>query len=133
MGFRALRSIDESRKMATEAGFAEFVHKQSQLGPRLKYRKMFGEFGFHLDGKFVAVACDNMFFVKPTDALKKIAPKLPSKSPYEGAKPYAVADGLLDKPTQLKRLLIETAARLPDPKPRKSTKSKSKRGSRKGV
>jgi TfoX/Sxy family transcriptional regulator of competence genes len=24
--------------------------------------KMFGEYGFHLDGKFIALACDNSFF-----------------------------------------------------------------------
>ena len=103
--------------MATEPRFAEFVGEQAGLGSRFTCRKMFGEYGFHLDGKFVALACDDSLFVKPTDALADL--DLPMRPPYPGAKPYAVADELLDDPSRLQQLLLETAAMLPEPKPKK--------------
>lgn len=48
--------------MATEKTFVEHVMDVAALGSRLTSRKMFGEYGFHLDGKFVAMACDNSLF-----------------------------------------------------------------------
>jgi TfoX/Sxy family transcriptional regulator of competence genes len=83
---------------------------------------MFGEYGFHLDGKFVALACDNSFFIKMTDALGVHEVNLPMRPPYPGAKPYPVADELLDKPALLREVLLDTAAWLPEPKPRKTGK-----------
>jgi TfoX/Sxy family transcriptional regulator of competence genes len=29
---------------------------------------MFGEYGFHLDGKFIALACENSFFIKEEES-----------------------------------------------------------------
>jgi len=109
--------------MATEPSFVEYVIDQAGLGDRLRYRKMFGEYGFHLDGKFVAMACDNSFFLKATPALAKHGLDLPARPPYPGAKPYPVADELLDQPQKLRRVLQDTAAQLPAPKagnPRRS-------------
>ena len=102
--------------MSTEESFVEFVVDQARLGGRLTCRKMFGEYGFHLDGKFVALACDDSFFVKPTSASAKL--DLPQRPPYPGAKPYPVADELLDDPERLSRFLLDTAALLPEPKPK---------------
>lgn len=103
-----------------EPQFVEFVHEQSGLGSRLSYRRMFGEYGFHLDGDFVAMACDNTLFIKPTDAMGNLGIDLPTRPPHPGAKPYAVADRLLDDATQLRQLLVETGPSLPVPKPKKS-------------
>lgn len=108
--------------MATDPSFVEYVLDQSGLQGRLTSRKMFGEFGFHLDGKFVALACSNSFFVKASDAIEVLGLKLPMRPPYSGAKPYPVADELLDEPDQLQRFLLETAKLLPEPKPKKSKK-----------
>lgn len=105
--------------MATESSFAEFVLDQAGLGDRFRGRKMFGEYGFHLDGKFVALACDNSFFIKETAAIKDHELGLPYRSPYPGAKPYPVADELLDDPDLLNKLLCDTANLLPEPKPKK--------------
>jgi TfoX/Sxy family transcriptional regulator of competence genes len=91
--------------MATELQFVEFVHEQSGLGARLSYRKMFGEYGFHLDGKFVAMACDDTLFIKPTDSIGNLGFDLPSRPPYPGAKHAHLMDqasnNLLD-PTALR-------------------------------
>ncbi len=113
--------------MPTDPSFVEFVLDTANLGPRLTGRKMFGEYGFHLDGKFVALACDNSFFLKQTPALAANGLDLPTRPPYTGAKPYPVADELLDTPELLTRLLLETASLLPEPKPKtRATRGRGK-------
>ncbi|MGE0646276.1 MAG: TfoX/Sxy family protein [Nitrospira sp.] len=111
--------------MGTNQSIVEHIVDQADLADRLTYRKMFGEYGFHLDGKFVALACDNSFFIKATKAIANHGLMLPERPPYPGAKPYPVADELLDKPELLTRVLIDTAALLPEPKPKKPRERKS--------
>ena len=111
--------------MATEQSFVDNILDQAGLGDRLAYRKMFGEYGLYLDGKMVALACDDTFFLKPTDALAAHGLDLPTRPPYPGARPHPVADELLDDPSALRQFLLDTADRLPTPKP-KSPKKKSK-------
>jgi TfoX/Sxy family transcriptional regulator of competence genes len=105
--------------MATKQSFIDHVLDQANLGDRLRSRKMFGEFGFHLDGKFIALACDGSFFVKETEAIRNHGLNLPYRPPYPGAKPYPVADELLDDSDLLKQLLCDSAELLPAPKPKK--------------
>lgn len=83
---------------------------------------MFGEYGFHLDGKFVALVCDASLFVKATRAIENHGLDLPMRSPYPNAKPYPVADELLDDPELLREVFLDTAALLPEPKPKKPGK-----------
>ena len=85
---------------------------------------MFGEYAFYLDGKVVAFACDNSLFVKPSRAADSIAPGLPRRPPYPGAKDYPVADELLDDTDSLRHLITETAALMPAPGPKKARKPK---------
>lgn len=111
--------------MATDQGFVDYVVEQAGLGARLTSRKIFGEYAFYLDGKIVAYACDNSLFVKPSEASARLAPGLPQRPPYPGAKDYPVADELLDDADALRRLVLETAALMPLPKPKKLRKTKS--------
>jgi TfoX/Sxy family transcriptional regulator of competence genes len=111
--------------MATDESFINHVMTRAGLGSRFTCRKMFGEYGFHLDGKFVALASDNRFFIKHTAAISENGLELPTRSPYPGAKPYPLADELLGKPAILKRLLLDTAASLPEPKPKHKTGRKT--------
>lgn len=113
--------------MATEPSFVAHVVDQAGLGNRFVPRKMFGEYGFHLDGKFIALACENSFFIKETAALAQHGIALPSRPPYPGAKPYPMADELLDNPPLLQRVLLDTAACLPEPKPKGATKRKARK------
>ncbi len=108
--------------MATDQDFIDYVAEQAGLGERLTRRKMFGEYAFYVDGKVVAFACDNSLFVKPSSAAKKLAPDLPQRPPYPGAKDYPVADELLDDADALRRLLLETATLMPEPRPKKPRK-----------
>ncbi len=108
--------------MATDADFISHVADEVRLGARLTHRKMFGEYALYVDGKVVAFACDNSLFIKPSAAAARLAPRLPQRPPYPGAKDYPVADELLDDPEALRRLMVETAKLMPAPKPPKSPK-----------
>lgn len=105
--------------MATERSFVDYVTEVAGLGSRLTHKKLFGEYALYLDGKVVAFACDNSLFIKPSRAVETLAPDLPKGPPYPEAKDYPIADELLDDPEALRRLIEETAALMPLPKPRK--------------
>jgi TfoX/Sxy family transcriptional regulator of competence genes len=104
--------------MATERSFVDYVIEQSGLDGRLTCKRMFGEYGIYIDGKIVAFACDNSLFIKAADATTALTASLPRRPPYPGAKPYPVADELLDDADQLHALLVATAKAMPEPKPR---------------
>lgn len=104
--------------MATDAGFVAFVAEQAGLGPRLTSKKMFGEYGIYVDGKMVALACDDQLFIKPLPSTAALYEGLPLEQPYPQAKPHPVIDALLDEPDRLRALLLATAAAVPEPKPK---------------
>ncbi|RLM50102.1 TfoX domain-containing protein [Halobellus sp. Atlit-31R] len=108
--------------MGTEQSFVDYVAEVAGLGSRLTRKKMFGEYALYLDGKVVAFACDNSLYIKPSKAATTLAPDLPQGPPYPGAKDYPVADELLDDPPALRRLIEDTAALMPLPKPKKNPK-----------
>ena len=120
--------------MATDRIFVDYIAEQLGLGARLTHKKMFGEYALYLDEKVVAFACDNSLFIKPTEVATKLAPELPQRPPYPGAKDYPVADELLDDGDELRRLIIATADALPAPKPKppkKLAKNVAKKAPRK--
>jgi TfoX/Sxy family transcriptional regulator of competence genes len=104
--------------MATDASFIEYVTDCAQLR-ELTSRKMFGEYALYLDGKVVALACDNSLFLKPTAAARAILKGEPAGMPFPGCKLHYCIDEALDDTPLLQRLLRETAAELPAPKPKK--------------
>lgn len=105
--------------MATDRSFIDYIADQIALGSRLTHRKMFGEYALYLDGKVVAFACDNSLFIKPSEAATRLAPDLPLRPPYPGAKDYPVADELIDDPDAIHTLILETALLMPVPKPKR--------------
>lgn len=110
--------------MATDLSFVEYVVEQSGLDDRITFKRMFGEYGIYIDGKVVAFACDNSLFVKAANATAELTASLPRRPPYPGAKPYPVADELLDDSDQLQALLLATASAMPEPKPKKPRKGR---------
>jgi TfoX/Sxy family transcriptional regulator of competence genes len=112
--------------MATSAEFVKYVAEQVGLGSRLTYKKLFGEYALYVDGKVTAFVCDNSLFIKPSRAVEALAPTLPKRPPYPVAKDYPVADELLDDTELLRRLITETAALMPAPKPKRKPKSEAK-------
>lgn len=113
--------------MATAPGFVEYVREQIGLGDRLACRKLFGEYALYVDDKVVAFLCDDSLFVKPSPAVAELAPGLPMRPPYPGAKDYPVADELLDDADALRALVLGTAERMPPPKPRRAAKRTPRR------
>ena len=114
--------------MATDRDFIDYVTEQAGLGGRLTSKKMFGEYALYLDGKVVGFACDNSLFIKPSAAAVALAPDLPRRPPYPGAKDYPVADELLDDTDALRRLIAATADLMPPPRPARPRKTRPTRG-----
>lgn len=106
--------------MATDLSFVEYVAEQAGLGDRLSHKRMFGEYGLYVDDKIVAFACDNSLFIKAAEATAAMTAALPKRPPYPGAKPYPVADELLDDAERLQALLLASFDALPAPKPKAS-------------
>ena len=104
--------------MPTDLGFLDYVVEQAGLGAALTYKRLFGEYALYLDGKVVAFACDNSLLLKPSEAATWLAPDLPGRPPYPGAREYPVLDELLVEPGALRRILRATAEALPLPKPK---------------
>lgn len=113
--------------MASSAGFLEYVRDQIGLGDALGWRKMFGEYALYLDERMVALVCDDMLYVKPTDAGRALLDDVDEVPPFPGAKLWWRMDELLDDGEQLRRLLRATAAALPPPKARKPAGPRKRR------
>lgn len=113
--------------MATDKDFVDYVVEQSGLGDALTYKKMFGEYAFYHGGKVVGLACDNSLFIKPSSATQALAPSLPQRPPYPGAKDFPVADELLDDADALMELILATSAALPLPGPKSPRRPRSKK------
>ena len=85
----------------------------------LSARKMFGEYALYLDGKVVALVCDDQLFLKSTAGAMAILPDCPTGAPYPGAKPHLRVTDALDDPDPVIAALRAIAADLPAPKPKK--------------
>lgn len=115
--------------MSSDVDFVRFVCEQAGLDERLTYRKMFGEYAVYLDGKVVALVCDNQLFVKPTEPGRALLPEPDEQRPFPEAKPYLRLAAELENRELLRRVLLATADALPEPKlkvPRKTAAAKKK-------
>ena len=91
----------------------------------LTARKMFGEYALYLDGKVVALVCDDQLFLKPTPGALAALPDCPQGIPYPGAKVHLLVTDALDDPDPVIAALKAIAADLPVPKPKKPKKPKN--------
>ena len=112
--------------MASTQDFVEYVCEQAGLPGKLSVKKMFGEYALSVEGKVVALVCDNQLFVKPTAAGKQLLGSVTEAPPYPGAKPHYLASEHLEDKELLMRLFLGTAAALPMPKPKKAPTTQSK-------
>jgi TfoX/Sxy family transcriptional regulator of competence genes len=98
-------------------------HLLDSLAPLpLSARKMFGEYALYLDGKVVALVCDDQLFLKPTAGALSALPDCPQGHPYPGAKLHLLVTDALDDPDQIVTTLKAIAADLPTPKAKKPKK-----------
>lgn len=116
--------------MASSKEFVEYIVDQLADAGGITYRKMFGEYGIYCDGKIFALVCDDRFYVKITNAGRKICPGLEEVPPYDGAKPYFLVEEIDDR-EKLAELAAETCKELPVPKPKKKKAERNKDGEEK--
>ncbi len=107
--------------MASSMEFVEFAIEQLKAAGNIYCRKMFGEYGWYCDGKFMGVICDNQLFVKITPETGSAFPDVPKVSPYEGAKAYFLVKDM-ENNKELIRLVRATWNALPAPDPAKRRK-----------
>ena len=93
--------------MSCSMEFVQYVCEQLQGCGDITYRRMFGEFGFYVDGVYIGAACDNQLFIKVTDAGKKMIKDPVYGEMYPGAKPSFLIENLQDKEV-LEKLVLAT-------------------------
>jgi len=113
--------------MASDLSFVEYIIEQLHNVGLVTYKKMFGEYAIYLDGKIVALICDNQLFVKPTVAGREFIGNPVEAPPYPGAKNSFLIDNNLENSDFLSELMRVTAAELPEPKPKAPKKIKAKK------
>ncbi len=107
--------------MSTKQSAIDFILDQlSSLGS-VAARKMFGEYALYVDGKVVALICNNTLYLKITEPGKKFVGDLYKEgSAYPGAKQSMVIDNeQIEDSDWLCELVRVTAAALPLPKAKK--------------
>jgi TfoX/Sxy family transcriptional regulator of competence genes len=114
--------------MASNVGTVQFICDQADLGRKLTYRKMFGEYALYLDGKVVALICDDQLFLKPTPEGRTYLESVVEAPPYPGAKNFFLLSSELEDPDRLAEALRVTARALPEPQPKPARSRSSAAG-----
>lgn len=70
--------------MASSVEFVEYVCGQAEGAGDVSYRKMFGEYGIYLDGKFIGVICDNQFLSRSRKPGKRFCLSVRKNRPMTG-------------------------------------------------
>ena len=113
--------------MASDKDFVDFICEQMEEAGIITSRKLFGEYAIYLDGKLVALVCDNRLFVKPTPGGRDFIGQVVEAPPYPGAKmSFLIEDGFEDR-EWIGELARITASELPPPPPKKG-KNKTGKG-----
>lgn len=105
--------------MASNPDFVQYITDQCGGAGNIETKKMFGDYGIYCGGKIFGLICDNGFYVKPTEAGRKLLRSENLRPPYDGAKHYFYIEDVDDR-DYLSALVKATCAELPDPKPKKS-------------
>jgi TfoX/Sxy family transcriptional regulator of competence genes len=116
--------IDSGDRMASDQGFVDHLCERLALGNALSTKKLFGEYAVYLDGKIVALVCDNQLFVKPTPAGRAMLKTVVEESPFPNAKPHFLIEDFDDR-SLLQQLFQATALALPARKPKAAKRKPS--------
>ena len=101
-----------------------------QLGPRVRFRAMFGEYGIYRDDTLIALFCDDRLYLKRSDAgYGLLGDDVEEASPYPGAKPLGVVPEERWDDSDFMRALADATARelLPSPRAKKAASKKTAR------
>jgi DNA transformation protein and related proteins len=107
--------------MASDPKTVAFILDQLTAGGAdVTAKEMFGEYGLYLDGKMIALVCDDQLFVKRTPGGSACTGPVEEAPPYPGARPHPLIDAeRWEDADWLAELFRITAAELPAPKPKK--------------
>ena len=104
--------------MPSRKEFVDFVCQQISGAGKIELANLFGDYGVYCDGKSVGMICNNAFYLRPTDAGRRLLGKfLEEEVPMEGGKTYFRID-YLDDAEELVELLQATRDAVPAGKPR---------------
>ena len=104
--------------MASNPDFVQYIADQCGRAGEIEARKMFGDYGVYCNGKIFGLICDNGFYLKPTEAGRRMLRTEEMRPPYEGAKPYFYIEDVDDR-DYLSALVKATCAELPEQKPKR--------------
>lgn len=107
--------------MSSSADFVQYILDQCSGAGEVTARKMFGDYCVYCDGKTFGLVSDNGFYVKPTEAGRKLLRTEDMRPPYDGAKPHFYIEDVDDR-DYLSALVKATCAELPAPKPKAKKK-----------
>jgi DNA transformation protein len=112
--------------MATKQSTVDFIVDQLISVNGISFRKMFGEYALYCEGKVASLICDNILFVKITEAGKNfVGEHYREGLPYPGAKPWMeINEERIDDGEWLSELIKITADNLPVPKKKLAKKKK---------
>ena len=115
--------------MASNLDFVQYVVDQCGGAGEITARKMFGDWCVYCNGKPFGLVCDNGFYVKPTEAGRRLLRAEDMRPPYDGAKPHFYIEDVDDR-DYLSALVRATCAELPEPKPKNTTNRITRRTAR---
>ena len=93
--------------MASNPDFVQYIADQCGGAGEIVAKKMFGDYGIYCNGTIFGLICDNRFYLKPTETVRKLLRKEELCPPYDGAKDYFyIAD--VDDRDYLSTLVRET-------------------------
>lgn len=102
--------------MSTQAATIAHLLDTLAAAGDLSARKMFGEYGLYLDGRMVALVCDDRLFIRPTPGALAALPAAGRAPPYPGAKDHLAPDDALDDPEPVVAALKAVAREVLPPK-----------------
>ena len=114
--------------MATSKKFIEYFAEQINMAGagEISCRPMFGDYGIYCDGVFFALVYDEQFFVKITEAGKRILDNnYPTGLPYDGAKTPAFLVEDFENRDLMRELIFATCEELSSKKNVKAKKEES--------
>jgi TfoX/Sxy family transcriptional regulator of competence genes len=108
--------------MSNDQDFIDYVIDQVDAG--VTHRHMFGGTTLYMNGKVVALICDNQLFVKPTSSGRDYIGAVVEAPPYEGARNSFLVGDEIDDAEWLNGLFVATEKELPAPRPKRKRKKK---------
>lgn len=126
--------------MATSQSTMDFLLDVLTDSRQVTARRMFGEYCLYYAGRPVGLVCNELLFLKPTEAGKRLMKEPEEGAPFPGARPHLrIAPDLWDDRSWMNALVRATFDGLPPPKvpkpravPKSAAAPKSKTANRKG-